>query len=76
MPEIHPLADVKSINIGPGTRIWQFVVVLPQAVIGENCNICAQSFIENDVVIGNHVSLFLCGRQYDFEAKEIGRGEK
>ena len=50
MPEIHPLADVKSINIGLRTRIWQFVVVLPKAVIGENCNICAQSFIENDVI--------------------------
>jgi acetyltransferase-like isoleucine patch superfamily enzyme len=56
MPEIHPLADVKSINIGPGTRIWQFVVVLPQAVIGENCNICAQSFIENHVFIGPNVT--------------------
>jgi len=57
MPEIHPLADVKSINIGLRTRIWQFVVVLPKAVIGENCNICAQSFIENDVIIGDHVTI-------------------
>jgi acetyltransferase-like isoleucine patch superfamily enzyme len=57
MPKIHPLADVQSLNIGSGTRIWQFVVVLPQAVIGKNCNICAQSFIENDVVIGDHVTV-------------------
>jgi acetyltransferase-like isoleucine patch superfamily enzyme len=57
MPKIHPLADVKSLNIGRETRIWQFVVVLPQAVIGENCNICAHSFIENDVIIGDNVTI-------------------
>lgn len=54
---IHPLADVKSHSIGENTRIWQFVVVLPGAVIGSNCNICAQCFIENDVVIGDRVTL-------------------
>lgn len=54
---IHPLADVQSHSIGEDTRIWQFVVVLPGAVIGSNCNICAQCFIENDVVIGNRVTL-------------------
>ncbi len=39
------------------TRIWQFVVVLPEAVIGENCNICSQCFIENDVRVGNNVTV-------------------
>ncbi len=57
MPKIHPLADVQSLNIGAGTRIWQFVVVLPDAVIGKNCNICAQCFIENDVIIGDDVTV-------------------
>ncbi len=56
-PFIHPLADVKSENIGAGTRIWQFCVVFPQAQIGENCNICAQVLIENDVKIGNNVTI-------------------
>ena len=55
--QIHPLADVQSSQIGAGTRIWQFVVVLPGAVIGGDCNICAQCFIENDVVIGNRVTV-------------------
>ena len=32
---IHPLADVKTIKIGEGTYIWQFVVVLERAEIGE-----------------------------------------
>ena len=59
---IHPLADVQSKQIGRGTRIWQFAVVLRGAQIGEDCNICAQTFIENDVVIGNHVTV-KCGVQ-------------
>ena len=54
---IHPLADVQTTHIGQNTRIWQFCVVLPQAVIGENCNICAQVLIENDVIIGNNVTI-------------------
>lgn len=56
-PFIHPLSDVKSSDIGDGTRIWQFCVVLPEARIGRNCNICANVLIENDVVIGNNVTV-------------------
>lgn len=54
---IHKLADVQSSNIPESTRIWQFVVILPGAVIGENCNICSQCFIENDVRVGNNVTV-------------------
>lgn len=54
---IHPLADVKSPTIGEGTNIWQFCVVLPQAIIGSNCNICAGVLIENDVVVGDNVTV-------------------
>lgn len=54
---IHKLADVQSEKIGKDTKIWQFCVVLPQAEIGENCNICAGCFIENDVKIGNNVTI-------------------
>ena len=54
---IHKLADVLSTNIGDGTNIWQFCVVLADAAIGSNCNICANSLIENDVVIGNNVTI-------------------
>jgi len=59
---IHPLADVASSDIGHGTRIWQFVVILPKAKIGAECNICAHVFIENDVVIGDRVTI-KCGVQ-------------
>ena len=56
-PFIHPLSDVQSAAIGSGTRVWQFVVVLPGAQIGQDCNICSHSLIENDVVIGDRVTV-------------------
>lgn len=59
---IHALSDVQSKDIGDGTNIWQFCVVLPKAKIGSNCNICAHCFIENDVIIGNNVTI-KCGVQ-------------
>lgn len=57
---IHPLADVQSETIGEGTSIWQFTIVLPQAQIGKNCNINAHCFVENDVIIGDNVTV-KCG---------------
>lgn len=54
---IHPSADVQSKTVGIGTSIWQFVVVLPHAVIGPDCNICSHCFIENDVVLGARVTV-------------------
>ena len=59
---IHPLSDVQTDQIGEGTRIWQFAVVLKGAKIGRNCNVCAHTFIENDVVIGDNVTV-KCGVQ-------------
>ena len=57
---IHPLADVQSDQIGEGTQIWQFSIVLPGAKIGRNCNINAHCFVENDVIIGDNVTI-KCG---------------
>src|SRR5512135_3122384 len=54
---IHHLADVQAKSIGEGTRIWQFCVVFAGAKIGANCNICAQVLIENDVVVGDNVTI-------------------
>lgn len=59
---IHGLADCQSVHIGDGTKIWQFCVILPEAVIGENCNVCSHCFIENKTVIGNNVTI-KCGVQ-------------
>lgn len=57
MSNFHPSADIKSKKIGAGTRIWQFVVVLPDAAIGSDGNICSHCLIENDVVIGDRVTV-------------------
>lgn len=59
---IHEKAIVESQSIGSGTRIWAFAHVLPGAVIGEDCNICDHTFIENDVVVGDRVTI-KCGVQ-------------
>lgn len=53
----HPLSQVDSENIGKNTKVWQFVVVLKGAKIGDNCNVCSHCYIENEVVIGNNVTV-------------------
>lgn len=58
----HPNALVESKNIGKDTRIWAFAHVLPGAVVGEDCNLCDHVFIENDVVMGDRVTI-KCGVQ-------------
>lgn len=55
--KIHPLADVQTSKIGNDTRVWQYTVILAGAEIGESCNICSHCFIENDVKVGNNVTL-------------------
>lgn len=54
---IHNLSDVQTHQIGPNTKVWQFVVILAGARIGADCNICSHCFIENDVVIGDRVTI-------------------
>ncbi len=58
---IHEKAIVEEgATVGARTRVWAFVHILPDAVIGEDCNICDHVFIENDVAIGNRVTV-KCG---------------
>jgi len=54
---VHKTSDVQADDIGEGTTIWQYCVVLPEAVIGQNCNLNCHVFVENDVVIGDDVTL-------------------
>lgn len=50
--------------IGDGTRIWHFCHIMPDAIIGERCNIGQNVFIASGVVVGsnckiqNNVSLY------------------
>ena len=54
---LHSKSICESKNIGKGTRVWAFVHILPEAVIGMDCNICDYVFIENKVRIGNRVTI-------------------
>jgi acetyltransferase-like isoleucine patch superfamily enzyme/dTDP-4-dehydrorhamnose 3,5-epimerase-like enzyme len=59
----HPKSFVEAgATIGDGTRIWAFVHILPGAIIGMDCNICDYVFIENDVQVGDRVTV-KCGVQ-------------
>jgi acetyltransferase-like isoleucine patch superfamily enzyme len=55
--QIHPSAQTKGARIGSGTTVWQFCIILPRAQIGCDCNICAHVLIENDVAIGDRVTI-------------------
>lgn len=59
---IHPKAVCESSYLGTGTRVWAFAHVLPGARIGADCNICDHVFIENDVLVGDRVTI-KCGVQ-------------
>lgn len=53
----HPNALVEAEKIGKNTRVWAFAHILPGAVIGEDCNLCDHTFIENDVIVGDRVTI-------------------
>ena len=44
-------------TVGMGTKIWHFSHIMPNAVIGENCNIGQNVVISPDVVLGNNVKV-------------------
>lgn len=54
---VHPQAICESTQIGNRTRIWAFSHILKGAKIGEDCNICDGVFIENDVTVGDRVTI-------------------
>lgn len=55
---IHPLASVHpNAEIGEGTTVWQFVVVLDGARIGADCNLNAHTLVEGGAVLGDRVTL-------------------
>lgn len=59
---IHPLSDCQCSSIPESTKVWQYCVILPNATIGEDCNICSHCFIENGAKIGNRCTI-KCGVQ-------------
>ena len=59
---LHHLSCCETNKVGRGTRIWAFTHILPGARIGSDCNLCDGVFVENDVVIGDRVTV-KCGVQ-------------
>jgi len=59
---VHPQALCEASAIGENTRVWAFAHILPGATIGKDCNICDHVFIENDVTVGDRVTI-KCGVQ-------------
>ena len=54
---VHERAICETSDIGINSRIWAFSHILPNARVGEECNICDHVFIENDVVVGDRVTI-------------------
>lgn len=59
---VHSHALCESEKIGKDSRVWAFAHILPGATLGSECNVCDNVFIENDVIIGDRVTL-KCGVQ-------------
>ncbi|MHA6513096.1 WxcM-like domain-containing protein [Tessaracoccus sp. Z1128] len=54
---VHDQGICESDQIGEGTRIWAFSHVLPGARLGADVNVNDHVFIENDVIIGDRVTV-------------------
>src|SRR3954453_13228970 len=54
---VHERGLCESTTVGDGTRVWAFAHVLPGARIGADCNICDHVFVENDVIVGDRVTI-------------------
>jgi UDP-2-acetamido-3-amino-2,3-dideoxy-glucuronate N-acetyltransferase len=56
--QAHPTAIIdEGAIVGNGTKIWHFSHIMPEAVIGENCNIGQNVLIAPQVRLGNHVKV-------------------
>src|SRR5438876_288300 len=54
---IHPQAICEAQSVGDRTHIWAFAYLLKGARIGADCNVCSHVFIEDDVVLGDRVTI-------------------
>lgn len=69
---VHERGICEALEVGAGTRIWAFAHVLAGATVGKDCNICDHVFIENDVIVGDGVTI-KCGVQL-WDGLRIGNG--
>ena len=58
MTLFHPTAEVsEAAEVGAGTRVWQYCIVLAGARIGADCKLAHNVFVEGGVRIGDHVTV-------------------
>jgi UDP-2-acetamido-3-amino-2,3-dideoxy-glucuronate N-acetyltransferase len=54
----HPTAIIdEGCKIGAGTKIWHFSHVMPNCILGEDCNIGQNVVISPEVVLGRNVKV-------------------
>ncbi|MGB0979252.1 MAG: acyltransferase, partial [Croceimicrobium sp.] len=54
----HPTAVIDSgAKIGAGTKIWHFSHVMPNAILGEACNLGQNVVVSPDVILGKNVKI-------------------
>ncbi|MDX5325806.1 MAG: N-acetyltransferase [Bacteroidota bacterium] len=54
----HPTAVIdEGAQIGEGTRIWHFTHVMPDSVIGNNCNLGQNVVVSPQVTLGQNVKV-------------------
>ncbi|MGB8218572.1 MAG: acyltransferase [Candidatus Methanoperedens sp.] len=53
----HPTAIVESDTVGEGSKIWHFVHIRKDAIIGKNCNIGKSVYVDTEVRIGDNVKI-------------------
>jgi len=54
---VHDEALCESNEIGSGSRVWAHTYILRGARIGRDANVCSHVFIEDDVVVGDRVTI-------------------
>jgi acetyltransferase-like isoleucine patch superfamily enzyme len=54
---VHPMGLCESDTIGPRTRVWAFAHILPGAVVGADCNVCDNAFVEGGARLGDRVTV-------------------
>ena len=44
-PYVHPQPIVETRDMGPGTRVCAFAHVMPDARVGDECNVCDHTYM-------------------------------
>lgn len=56
--QAHPTAVIdEGASIGNGTTIWHFAHIMPEAIVGQNCNIGQNVVVSPRVCLGNNVKV-------------------